>query len=78
MDRDVARELGATTTPGDYTPVEILILLMDLLWRNQTDRHGVSDPQPPAEIKPENAAWAVHVALLLVHVFRSGTIRRIP
>ena len=65
---------GASSTA---TPVEVVIQMMDLLWRNHTDRHGVAPPTPAVPVTHEQAEVAVHLALVLVQLFRSGAIYRI-
>jgi len=65
----------ARLTGGTMDSVEVLIANLDLLWHNQIDRHAQADPQPPVPVTQEQAETAVHLALLLVQVFRSGAIR---
>jgi hypothetical protein len=53
------------------TPIEVVIAMLDLLWVNQTDRHAPIEP-----ISQSRAESAVHTALGLVGIFRSGSISK--
>ena len=59
------------TTATTHTSVDVLIGMLDMLRKNQTDRHAPVEPvtQPQAES-------AVQLALALVETFRSGAISR--
>jgi len=76
FDRSVSAGFGAHGPQVEYTPVESVVLMVDLLWRNQTGRHGVDEPWPAGVVSQAQAEWAVHLALVLVHLFRSGAVRR--
>jgi len=52
------------------TPLEVVIALADLLWKNQTDKHGT--PEPPVPITQGQAEVAVPIAVTLVEMFRSA------
>ena len=70
-----ATAFARDATPARDTtlsPLEVVIALADLLWVNQTDRHAVGDPQPAAPVTQPQAELAVHIALTLVHTFRSA------
>jgi hypothetical protein len=56
-------------------PAEIasLVGMLRLLWQGQTDRHGGSVPTTP--VTTEAAEAAVHLAVMLVQWFHSGTVR---
>jgi hypothetical protein len=56
---------------GDVGP---LIGCMALLWEGQSSRHGSSAPTRMES--PEEAAMAVHLAVMLVQWFVSGAVRR--
>jgi hypothetical protein len=45
--------------------------MLDMLWKNETERHS-----PVTPITQEQAESAVHVALSLVQLFRSGVVVR--
>lgn len=64
---------GAGPTALSVDPIDIVIGQLDLLWANQTDRHA-----PVVAITLGQAQTAVHLALLLVHLFRSGAVARKP
>lgn len=57
-----------------HAPVEVVIQMLDMLWKNQTDRHGVAPAQPVEPITQEQAELAVNLALTLVQLFRGGGI----
>lgn len=52
------------------SPLQVVIAMADLLWSNQTERHAPIEP-----IAPKQAELAVHLALTLVHAFRSVSLR---
>ncbi len=54
--------------------VEKLAAMMDLLWKGHY-RHG--DETKPIKPTPDAARAAVHLAVTLVQLFRSGAIRRV-
>ena len=60
---------GGTTAIAD--PIDVVIGQLDLLWTNQSDRHA-----PVVPVSQSQAETAVHLALVLVHMFRSGAIAR--
>jgi hypothetical protein len=57
------------TSTGD--PIDTVIGMLDLLWKNETERHA-----PVTPITQEQAESAVHLALTLVQMFRTGAIAR--
>jgi len=68
--------------PGDYrltipapgAAAEPVMSMMSVLWRGQTSRHG---GQTPTRMEtPEEARAAVHLAVMLVHWFSTGIVRR--
>jgi hypothetical protein len=70
----VAFARGASPARGG-TPldsIEVVITMCDWLWKNQTDRHGVGEAEPIVAITSPQAEMALHVALTLVHTFRSA------
>jgi len=52
------------------TPLQVVIGLADLLWKNQTDKHGTSEQ--PVPITQEQGEVAVPIAVTLVEIFRSA------
>jgi hypothetical protein len=64
----------ARLASGPLDSVDVLIASLDLLWHNHA-RHAQPDPAPRVPNTQEEAEMAGHLALLLVHVFRSGAIR---
>jgi hypothetical protein len=68
-----ARRIGPSG--DDLTSVEVVLALMDQLWHNQTDRHSPGDDEAATPVTPSQAELAVHLAGLLVQIFRSGWIR---
>ena len=60
--RDASPAKGTT-----LSPLEVVIALADSLWSNQTDRHA-----PIVPITQTQAELAVHMAVTLVHTFRSA------
>ena len=50
------------------------MLMMQLLWKSQLDRHGTDDDQVPITVSQEESEAALHLAANLVHIFTSGTI----
>jgi hypothetical protein len=69
---------GGGQPPTDLDPIDVVIGQLDLLWKNQTDRHAPGDPQPPVPITQSQAEASVHLALTLVHLFRSGAVAPVP
>ena len=64
-----------TTVTGADRDVEAVIGMLRLVWTGFT-RHG-GDPSP-IPLTSELAQMIVHTAVLLVHWFQSGSIRRVP
>jgi hypothetical protein len=62
---------GKGSAAANAYPIDVVIGQLDLLWTNQSDRHA-----PVVPITPSQAETAVHLALVLVHMFRSGAIAR--
>jgi hypothetical protein len=67
-------ELVIPKSQQSATDISVLIGMLELLWRGQTDRHGGIHPTRP--IPQEAGPAAVHLAVLMVQWFRSGVIRR--
>jgi hypothetical protein len=65
---------GSQQQGMQHMPVEVVIQMLDLLWRNQTDRHGVTPAQPVEPITQGQAELAVNLALALVQFFRGGGV----
>jgi hypothetical protein len=49
--------------------------MLDLLWKSQLDRHGTPDETVPLSVSLEEAEATLHLALTLVHWFRTGAIK---
>jgi hypothetical protein len=62
---------------SDLGSVSVVADMMSELWTTQLDRHGTDDESVPLSVSPGQAEAAVHLALTLVHWFRSGRIRLI-
>jgi hypothetical protein len=63
-----------TTSLGSVDDVRNM---MQLLWTNQSDRHGTDDEDAPMNVTPEEADGAVHLALTLTRFFAAGQVRRV-
>jgi len=59
------------STAQGQAPLEVAIAMLDLLMKNHTDRHP-----PIVAITQAQADSAVHMALTLVQLFRSGAIAK--
>lgn len=57
--------------------VEATADMMDQLWTSQLDRHGTDDETVALTVSEEEAEASVHLALTLVHWFRSGAVRAV-
>ncbi len=62
---------------GRAPGVNLLIEMCAGLWKSQFDRHGTDDESIPLDVSPGEAAAAVHLAVTLVHWFRSGAVTRV-
>jgi hypothetical protein len=60
--------------PDQTGNIEPLIKMLELLWKGQTSRHGGRTPTRPET--EQEAGMAVHLAVLLVHWFATGAVRR--
>lgn len=54
---------------------KVVLEMMRLLWGNQDDRHGTSDPTAPLHVSLEEATAALHLAATLVQWLSNGTIK---
>lgn len=61
---------------GGNRDVAVLRDMMELIWTSQTSRHGAQTVT--RDETQEEAEMAVHLAVLLVHCFTSGAVRRKP
>lgn len=61
---------------GKAAGVGLLIEMCSSLWKSQFDRHGTDDESIPLDVSPHEAEAAVHLAVTLVHWFRSGVVTR--
>ena len=66
--------VGPATAGRD--PVEVMTDLLDLVWRNQTDRHGGTG-QAAVPITQGQAELVVQIAVAIVPIFRNGDIARV-
>jgi hypothetical protein len=62
--------------PDQTGNIEPLIKMLELIWNGQTSRHGARTVTRPET--QEEANMAVHLAVLLVHWFATGAVRRKP
>jgi hypothetical protein len=58
-------------------PVDVARQMAILLWKGQHDRHGTAAEDAPLSVDLDEAAAAVHLAVLLVQWFTSGAIARV-
>lgn len=65
------------TVIGVPDDVETVRMMMNTIWKGQTDRHGTPDPNKPPVEQPAAEA-AVQTAVTLVHLFRTGAIHSVP
>jgi hypothetical protein len=76
--RDAPQKWQVTLKPdGGLDPVGLAVGMMQLLWKSQLDRHGSGHVDAPFAMNQDEAEAALHVAASLVHLFDSGTIRRV-
>jgi hypothetical protein len=59
-------------TDGTSAVVEML----RLLWQAQHDRHGTDDESAPLAVSQSEAEAAIHLAVTVVHWFRTGVLTR--
>jgi hypothetical protein len=76
LEEPVSGRIGAETHAPSIDGVNVLALTLDLLWRNHVDRHAASDNQPGRPVSRAQAEFAVHLAIPLVQVFTSRSLRR--
>jgi hypothetical protein len=60
--------------PDGIDPVLSLATTMELLWKSQLDRHGTEDESRPLNVGPKEAEAALHLAIGLVHIFKSKAV----
>jgi hypothetical protein len=75
--RDSTEKWRLSLSPTDVDPVQVLLGMIQLLWKGQHDRHGDTDTSRPLQVSPEEAEAAVHLAATLVHWFTSGAVQRV-
>ena len=83
MNGDLKANLGrfeVALRPVDTTivAVEQALGMMQLLWKSQPERHGSPDPRPLSTVTQQEAEAGVHLAITLVHWFRTGVISKLP
>lgn len=52
-----------------------LISMCQSIWTSQLDRHGTDDERVPLDVSPREAEAALHLAVTLVHWFRSEAVQ---
>jgi hypothetical protein len=62
-------------TEGGARPLEAVQKLMELVWKNQFDRHGTADESVPLTVSQGEAEAALHAAITLVQWFQRGFVR---
>jgi hypothetical protein len=70
-----AVELGGSAVT-QQEKARIVAEMMQLLWKEQLDRHGTDNVDVPLTVSQEQAVAAAHTALLLVELFQTGAVRR--
>jgi hypothetical protein len=60
----------------NLSSVEVVIVMLDLLWRNHIDRHAVGDDKPARPVSQAQAEFAIHLAIPLVQGFSGRSMRR--
>jgi hypothetical protein len=68
----ITRGASPTKDATPLSPLEVVITMCDLLWKNQTDKHGRGETQPSVPVTPAQAETGVHIAVTLVQIFRSA------
>ena len=63
--------------PDSLIDMQVVISMMELLWKSQLDRHGTPDAATPLNVSREEAEAALHLAATLVHWFTSGAVVQI-
>ena len=56
--------------------VDTVRKMMATIWKSQFDRHGTDDTTKPLNVSQPEAEAAVQMGVTLVHLFRTGAIRR--
>lgn len=59
---------------GNLDECNPVVTMLQTLWRSQHDRHGTDDANSQPHVNPNEAEAAVHLAITLVHWFRTGVI----
>lgn len=66
----------ALNESGAAPGVDLLISMCRALWKSQFDRHGTDDESRPLDVNSDEAEAAVHLAITMVHWFRTGIVAR--
>ena len=56
--------------------VDTVLRMLESVWQSQSDRHGTNEVTRPLNVTQQEAEAALHLALALVHLFRTQAIRR--
>ena len=56
--------------------VDTVLRMLESVWQSQSDRHGTDEVTRPLNVTQQEAEAALHLALALVHLFRTKAIRR--
>lgn len=62
---------------GQAPGIDVLIAMCSALWKSQFDRHGTDDESIPLDVSSAEAEGGVHLAVTLVHWFRSGVVTKV-
>jgi hypothetical protein len=62
--------------PPAFDRAQVLLGMLDLLWKGHADRHARLGPDEPISVSQSEAEAALHLAVTLVHWFNSGAVRR--
>ena len=60
---------------GRGSGVRHVVGMCRALWTSQLDRHGIDDEEVRLDVNSDEAEAAVHLAVVLVHLFRIGGVR---
>lgn len=62
---------------GRGSGIDHVISMCGGIWTSQLDRHGTDDETVCLDVSLGEAEAALHLAVTLVHWFRSGAVRRV-
>lgn len=75
MDAKPEKWIAVLDGHGRGSGVRHVIEMCRALWTSQLDRHGTDDEAVRLDVSPAEAEAAVHLALTLVHWFRTEAVR---